>query len=350
MLPQPRAAVLLLMGIAASAAAQSLPSLVEALVSSGASKFADFIQSDPEVLQLYLSGQVGTVFAPSDAGYDLETLLGRDLSATDRRAAAFQSSRATTTLESSSRSIPGSILETNDDAPLLGGQGQRVVIDTRPANVTSPTKRWMQSSFMRRQSNGTTPSLLRISSGLGKITNVIKGDIPYSGGLLHITDSYFTLPESLSSTAQSTGQTAFAGLLSRSNTTSTLENTQSVTVFLPSNAAISASNSSIPASQLVSDHVVAGNVAYLPDLKDGDILKTQRGESLAISIRAGRYYVNGGLITQANLILENGVAHVVNKVLTPTPAVPVTSAASSDSTSLVGFFGIACYMGLMLLA
>ncbi|KAI1211235.1 FAS1 domain-containing protein [Annulohypoxylon truncatum] len=350
MLPQARTAVLLLMGIAATAASQSLPTLVEALVASGASKFATFIQSDPEVLQLFLSGQVGTVFAPSDVGYDIETLLGRDLSATDRRAAAFQSSRATTTLESSSRSIPGSILETNAQTPLLGGQGQRIVIDTRPLNLTSPTKRWMQPSFLRRQSNGTTPSLLRISSGLGKITNVIKGDIPYSGGLIHITDSYFTEPESLSSTAQFTGQTAFASLLSRSNTTSTLQNTQSVTVFLPSNAAFSASNSSLPAAQLVSNHVVAGSVAYLPDLKDGDVLKTQQGETLAISVRAGRYYVNGGLITQANLILENGVAHVVNKVLTPTPAVATTSAASSNSMSFAGLFGVAFYIGMMVLA
>ncbi len=127
--------------------------------------------------------------------------------------------------------------------------------------------------------------------------------------------SYFTQPESLSSTSKATGQTAFAGILSQSNSTSTLEATHSVTVFLPSNAAFSAGNSTIPASQLVSDHVVAGTVGYLPDLKDGLILTTQRGELLAISIRGGRYYVNGGLITQANLVLENGVAHVVNKVI-----------------------------------
>ena len=127
-------------------------------------------------------------------------------------------------------------------------------------------------------------------------------------------NSYFTPPESLSSTSKNTGQTAFASHLSRSNSTSKLEKTHSVTVFLPSNAAFSASNSTIPASQLISDHVVAGTVSYLPDLKDGSVLTTQRGETLAVSIRSGRYYINGGLITQANLVLENGVAHVVNKV------------------------------------
>ena len=85
-------------------------------------------------------------------------------------------------------------------------------------------------------------------------------------------------------------------------------------MFLPSNAAFSATNTTIAASQLVSDHVVVGTVSYLPDLTDGCILTTQSGETLVVSIRGGRYYINGGLITQANLVLENGVAHVVNKV------------------------------------
>ncbi|KAI1102226.1 FAS1 domain-containing protein [Jackrogersella minutella] len=345
----PQAVAFLLMGIVASAASQSL---VDVLVASGASKFADLIQSDSETLQLYLSGDVKTVFAPADSSLGNETLKMRDLSAADQRAAAFQSSRATTNLESASRSLPGSTLETNDQAPLLDGRGQRVVIDTRPLNVTSPTKRWSPTNFRRQTSetNGTTPSLLRISSGLGKIANVIEGDIPYDGGIIHITDSYFTMPESLSSTSKATGQTAFAGLISSSNSTETLDNTHSITVFLPSNAAISASNSTLPASQLVSDHVVAGTVSYLPDLKDGDVLTTQRGDTLAISIRGGRYYVNGGLITQANLVLDNGVAHVVNKVLSPTPATSVTGTASFNSMSWTGFFGVVYTIGMTILA
>lgn len=129
-----------------------------------------------------------------------------------------------------------------------------------------------------------------------------------------MNNSYFKMPETLSSTSQATGQTAFANVLSSSNSTSKLDNTHSVTVFLPSNAAFSASNSTVSSSQLLSDHVIAGTVSYLPDLKDGTVLTTERGEVLAISVRSGRYYVNGGLITHANLILDNGVAHVVNKV------------------------------------
>ncbi|KAI1384406.1 FAS1 domain-containing protein [Hypoxylon trugodes] len=333
-----------LLGVATSAASQSLPGLIDTLVASGASQFADFIQSDPETLQLYLSDQVQTVFAPLDSASGNETLQERDLSPAQRRTAAFQSAKGTTSIDLASRSLPGLILKTNNNAPLLNNQPQRVVVDTRPRNLTSPTKRWNPSSISRRGDNGT--SLLRISSGLGKTTNVIKGDIQYDGGILHITDGYFTMPESLSSTSKYTGQTAFNNLLSSSNSTNTLDTTPSVTVFLPSNAAISASNSSISASQLVSDHVVAGTVSYLPDLKDGTVLTTQKGETLAISVRSGRYYVNGGLITQANLILDNGVAHVVNKVLKPTPATTVPGAASTSSMSFIGVFGAICAVGI----
>ncbi len=189
MLPIPRVTVLVLAGIVASATSQSLPNIIDALVASGASQFADFIQSDPEVLQLYLSEKVKTVFAPSDLSLDNDIILGlRDLSPADRRVATFQSARGTTSLGSASRSLPGSILETNNETPLLDGGGQRVVIDTRPLNSTSPTKRWSSNSNSRRHANGTATSLLRISSGLGKITNVIEGDIQYDGGIIHITD------------------------------------------------------------------------------------------------------------------------------------------------------------------
>ncbi|XXH00803.1 hypothetical protein Hte_007154 [Hypoxylon texense] len=354
MLSNTLATTLILMGIATSAVSQSLPGLLDALVASGASKYAELIKSDPDVLSLYLSDQVKTVFAPSDSAPDFtsgnETLGQRDLTTAQVLASRYHCSSATTTLGIASRSRPGDVIESNNRSPLLGGRGQRIVADTRPSNETSPTKRWASTSNLRRRTNETATSLLRLSTGLGKTTNVIKGDIPYDGGVLHITDSYFTLPQSLSSTSKETGQTAFANQLTQSNTTKTLDNTQSVTVFLPSNAAFASSNISISSSQLVSDHVVAGTVSYLPDLQDGTILTTQRGETLAISVRSGRYYVNGGLITQANLVLENGVAHVVNQVLKPTPAAPVPGAASTNSMSLAGLFGVVSYIGMMILA
>lgn len=110
------------------------------------------------------------------------------------------------------------------------------------------------------------------------------------------------------------GNTMFASLANSTNMTSTLETKHSVTVFLPSNAAFSSTNLTSSAADTLANHVVTGFVGYLPDLKDGSTLTTQKGEVLAISVRDGQWFVNGGRITQANLVLENGVAHVIDKV------------------------------------
>jgi len=249
----------------------------------------------------------------------------------------------------SKQSLPGSTLETADQTPLLEGRGQRVVIDTRPVNVTGPTKRWHTPLASRQESDKAAQSLLRITSGLGNTTNVVRGDIPYDGGLIHITDSYFTLPQPVSSTSQATGQTSFAGLLAKSNMTNTLESTHSVTIFLPSNAAFSSTNTSVPATELLSNHVVAGTVSYLPDLTDGSCLTTTRGELLTVSVREGQYYVNGARITKANLVLENGVAHVIDKVLVPKLPTPVTGGSSPKKIGLGSALGVVASLVLLAL-
>ncbi|KAI3319120.1 FAS1 domain-containing protein [Xylariaceae sp. AK1471] len=349
MFSRPWATAVFLLSITNLVVSQGSLGLIDALVASGASKFASFIQSDPDVLQLYLSGQIQTVFAPSDSVSDNVTLQERILPPKEARRAGMQGIKGENSLGILSQSVPGSTGETLDKSPLLDGKGQRIVFDTRPANVTGPTKRWHSPLALRQESDTATPSLLRITAGLGNTSNVIKGDIPFDGGLIHITDSYFTLPEALSNTSQATGQTSFSGLLAKSNMTNTLESTHSVTIFLPSNAAFSSSNTSVPTTELLSNHVVAGTVSYLPDLKDGSSLTTQRGEVLAISVRGGQYYVNGARITQANLVLANGVAHVIDKVLTPKPT-PVTGGSSTKKLSLASVSGVVASFVLLALA
>ncbi|RWA11607.1 hypothetical protein EKO27_g3488 [Xylaria grammica] len=325
------ALLVLFLGTAPVTMSQQL-GLVDTLVASGASKFASFIQSDPDVLQLYTSGQFGTIFAPSDSVLTNVTVLSRALNPLQQRQAAFQAAKGETDLEQASEPLTGAILETAMGSPLLDGGNQRIVVDTRPINATGPTRRWHSPLPTRR----APASLLRITSGLGSNTNVIKGDIPFQGGIIHITDSYFTLPESLSSTSSATGQSTFSRMLATSNMTQTLESTHSITAFLPSDAAFSASNSTLPASTLLANHVVLGNVKYLPDLQNGVSLTTQRGERLAITVRGGQYYVNGARITKANLILDNGVAHVVDKIITPSPLSPPSPSAASDNAAHLG--------------
>jgi len=55
-------------------------------------------------------------------------------------------------------------------------------------------------------------------------------------------------------------------------------------------------------------------VGYLPNLVHGQTLTAQDGSSLTVSVKGEEFYVNGARIEQANLVLENGVAHVISKV------------------------------------
>ncbi len=131
-------------------------------------------------------------------------------------------------------------------------------------------------------------------------------------------DRLFTVPQPLTDTALLTGQSTFASLAKSANLSTLLDNTPSITVFIPSNQAFSAaglSSSGPTTEQVLAGHVVTGDeVGYLPNLSNGQVFTTSSGSSITVTVQGENYFVNGALITQPNLILPNGVAHVVNQV------------------------------------
>ncbi len=63
-------------------------------------------------------------------------------------------------------------------------------------------------------------------------------------------------------------------------------------------------------------HVVPGALRA-SDLKDGMTLTTVQGQTLSVSEKNGKWYVNDSLIEIADVISSNGVTHVVDTVLLP---------------------------------
>jgi uncharacterized surface protein with fasciclin (FAS1) repeats len=116
----------------------------------------------------------------------------------------------------------------------------------------------------------------------------------------------------------------FAAAAAQANLTSILDNTPRLTVFWPADAAMAAvtsvlSKRAAPTVDLLG-HVVhgidpSGRVGYTPYLEDGMVLKTLNGLSLTVTKKGEKTYVNGALITKANVILYNGVAHFVDMVI-----------------------------------
>ncbi|RFU24390.1 hypothetical protein B7463_g11949, partial [Scytalidium lignicola] len=312
--------------------------LIEALQNAGASEYAQFIQSDPSIAALYASSNVQTVFAPID-GSVLPSLPSRKRQAnpTSERQAEYQGMRNINRLGASSVP-PGAILPSNDNSANTGGQSQVAV--TNPSNATqSPSeKRWLANI---KRANGTYPSLLKVYTGLGNYVNIIKADIPYDGGLIQIVDNYFTLPQSLSSTASANGHTSFLSAANSTNATSILDNTPSITAFIPSNAAFSnrtAATSYASSSNLLSGHIIPNFLGYLPALTNGATYQTQAGGNITITIRGGQYFVNNAKIIASNQILENGVAHIIDSIIIPsTPHVSFNGATSFTGGFSSGF-------------
>ncbi|PMD59791.1 FAS1 domain-containing protein, partial [Hyaloscypha bicolor E] len=278
-------------------------SLLDALAANNATQFAQFLQANPSILAVYNSSAVQTVFAPTDAYFNV---LQRRAANNTQQHYEYQYSNTLTGLETLGPPIsPGDVVKTGLPAPQAGGS-QVIVSQKSVANSTST----------RRRRTVPNPGI-QLVSGLGNSVGIINGDIPYSGGLIHTTDSFFTIPSPLSTTVNSTGLSALGTLLNRANLSNTFDAADSVTIFTPNNAAFAAAanynSNAATLPNLLSNHVIPNFLGYLPVLTDGAVYQTLANETLTISIKNGVYYVNGAKIISSNTILSNGVAHVIDQ-------------------------------------
>lgn len=313
-------------------------SLLDALAAANATKFAQFLQENPSILAVYNSSAAQTVFAPTDAYFN--ALQRRDGPSTQSQY-QYQYSGTLTGMETLAPQLgPGAVVHTALSAPQAGGS-QAIVSQKSVANSTST----------RRRRTVPNPGV-QLLSGLGNSVGIIDGDIPYSGGLIHTTDSFFTIPSPLSTTVNSTGLSALGALLNRANLSNTFDAADSVTIFTPNNAAFAAAanytSNAATLPNLLSNHVIPNFLGYLPALTDGAVYRTLANETLTISIKNGVYYVNGAKIISSNTILSNGVAHMIDQVLVPTPSPVFISASRSltcgNTVFLAASFAIAATM------
>ena len=93
-----------------------------------------------------------------------------------------------------------------------------------------------------------------------------------------------------------------------------------ITYFIPNSAAALA-NATALAAEVSSDekkavfeyHIVPGVVDYSTDLTNGTSLKTAQGENVTITVQDGDVYVNSAKVIASDIIVANGVVHVLDK-------------------------------------
>ena len=101
------------------------------------------------------------------------------------------------------------------------------------------------------------------------------------------------------------------------------------TVFAPPNSAFDALPAGTVATlvrpenkaqltSILTYPVVPGRLSAA-DLRDGQVLTTVNGQTLTVRKTGSTVTVGGATVTQANVYATNGVAHIIDRVLMPTP-------------------------------
>ncbi|KAH6655222.1 FAS1 domain-containing protein [Truncatella angustata] len=180
-------------------------------------------------------------------------------------------------------------------------------------------------------------------SALKQNATVVTANLNFTGGVIHIVDGVLNIPSNLTTTLSNANLTAAAGAINTANLEGTLGGLRDITVFAPNNDAFNdigsvlANISTEDLGTVLGYHVVENHVAYSSDLQNSTLTATN-GDKLTISVINGTVYVNAARVTVPDILISNGVVHVINQVLnsdnsTATPDTTGTGPAYSGASS-----------------
>uniref|UniRef100_A0A0D6R2U8 FAS1 domain-containing protein n=1 Tax=Araucaria cunninghamii TaxID=56994 RepID=A0A0D6R2U8_ARACU len=130
--------------------------------------------------------------------------------------------------------------------------------------------------------------------------------------------------------------------MNASMTIPTINGLRDVTIFVPNNAAFRAIGSALgnlTMEQVVSIleyHVVNGTVAYSTMLKNMTV-PTLQGNSVNITVHnASSVFVNNARVVLPNVLVANGVIHVIDEVLNPNGTAMANGTSSAGTPAYSG--------------
>jgi uncharacterized surface protein with fasciclin (FAS1) repeats len=127
-------------------------------------------------------------------------------------------------------------------------------------------------------------------------------------------------PKLASATAGEASLTELVKALVKADLVSAVDTSASVTIFAPTDAAMKAAKwdtlDLATLTAVLKYHVVPA-VAYSTDLVDGEIVPTLQGGKVKISVNSKGVQANDANVVVANALIQNGVVHVIDKVLIP---------------------------------
>ncbi|KAK3052936.1 hypothetical protein LTR09_006000 [Extremus antarcticus] len=187
-----------------------------------------------------------------------------------------------------------------------------------------------------------------VTAGIKVTSQVTVADIEFDNGVIHIIDKLLLVPLSISETLITGGFIALAGAATQVDLFAPLEDLSDITIFVPNNDAFqkiqnAADITDKQLAEILQYHVVQGTVGYSTVLSNTN-LSTLTGEKVDINIDDnGAVFVNTARVINADILIANGVIHVIDSVLNPadpeappatsvTPVVPFTSGIEPETS------------------
>jgi uncharacterized surface protein with fasciclin (FAS1) repeats len=144
------------------------------------------------------------------------------------------------------------------------------------------------------------------------VKDITVGDI-----IVHKIDTVLSIPNNLTTTGPEVGGEAAVAFVAAADLGETLDLVPDLTIFVPTNDAFDAIGSVLAeasieqVAEILSYHAVTGAVVFSDDVADASV-ETVQGGNLTLSIVDGSIFVNTAKVVVPNIILSNGVAHVID--------------------------------------
>ncbi|CZS98782.1 uncharacterized protein RCO7_09141 [Rhynchosporium graminicola] len=163
-------------------------------------------------------------------------------------------------------------------------------------------------------------------SGQGSRSTLVQADLPFSGGIVQVIESLLIPPTNLTETTTAFNLTSYQGSLYASELISNLTDTPNYTIFAPNNEAFQALGPAISSltvealSSVLNFHVLPNQVTFSTALRNGTTWKTKQGNKITVRHSGNNVYIDSAQLLTTDILLANGVLHVIDNVLNPSGA------------------------------
>ncbi|KAF2222112.1 FAS1 domain-containing protein [Elsinoe ampelina] len=209
-----------------------------------------------------------------------------------------------------------------------------IIFDTARTNVTGG-----QNVGLFR--NGTQ---FQVISGELQTSNVIEADLTLGSVTVHKIDEVLTIPLNASDTAERLNATAALGALTLTGLADSLDIVPDLTLFIPVNEAFQAAASAFEGASVetlrdvLQYHAITGNVIFSSEITN-TTAQASNGGTLTFSVIDDEIYVNTARVLIPNVLLSDGVAHVIDTVLNPANTNVDREELNDDDTPTPAFSG-----------